>query len=310
MRRVIKALSKNIFIGFSALLIGWLPLFAQNKDNSIPTDSTITRWLKNGLNLEHKDSVTSDLITYFARKQIGIPYEANMLDKSPIEKLVVDLSGEDCVIYVENTMALALTALEHDSTVSQFSRNLEFLRYRDGKLRGYGSRLHYFSDWLLDNQKRGNISVISQKWSDTAPMDSIYFMSTHRKAYPQLLHSDSLYNLIKWRERVLSSDSLRYLPKLFLPRYASKIQSGDIIAFVTTVPGLDVSHTAIALRSGDFLTFIHANPKHGVIIEPLGLLPYVLGRKTVKGVIIARLRDERARSSVQQAPQKDRRTSR
>ncbi len=310
MHHVIKALSKSILIGCSALLIGWQSLYAQSRSGDIPTDSTITRWLHGGLNLEHKDSVTSDLITYFARKQIGIPYEANMLDKAPTEQLVVDLSGEDCVIYVENTMALTLTTLERDSTLTRFSRNLESLRYRNGELKGYGSRLHYFSDWLLDNQKRGSISVISQKWPNTAPMDSLYFMSTHRKLYQQLLNSDSLYNLIRERERVLSSDSLRYLPKLFLPRYISKIQSGDIIAFVTTVPGLDVSHTAIALRSGNFLTFIHANPKHGVTIEPLGLLPYVLGRKTVKGVIIARLRGVQADSSSRRVPQKDRRTSR
>lgn len=309
MYRVIKAVSIVCIVIFSGLVNGQ-SLLAQSQTGSTPTDSTITRWLHDGLKREHEDTVTSDLIAYFARKQIGIPYEANMLDKSPTEKLVVDLSGEDCVIYVENTMALTLTALENDTTVDGFAHNLEQFRYRNGRLNGYASRLHYFSDWLLDNQQRGNLSIISQKWPNTARMDSIYFMSTHRKSYPQLMHSDSLYDSIRKREMFLSKDSLRYLPKIFLPRYVSKIQSGDIIAFVTSVPGLDVSHTAIALRSGNFLTFIHANPKKGVSIEPLGLLPYVLGRKTIKGVIIARLRHAQVRSSSEQVLQKGHRTSR
>ena len=310
MRRDLKAVSIIFCLAFLAVATNWRPAYAQEKADNLPTDTKINRWLHLGLKKEQKDTTTSHLITFFARKQIGIPYKANMLDKSPIERLVVDLTGEDCVIYVENTMALTLTALEHDTTISGFSHNLEHLRYRNGKLDGYASRLNYFSDWLLDNQKRGNISILSQKWPDTAKMDSIYFMSTHRNDYPQLIRSDSLYRLIKERESYLSHDGLRYLPKMYLPRYVSKIHSGDIIAFVTTVPGLDVSHTAIALRSGNFLTFIHANPKHGVIIEPLGLLPYVLRRKTIKGVIIARLRDEPAHPSSLRVPQKEHRTSR
>ncbi|HKI46898.1 MAG TPA: N-acetylmuramoyl-L-alanine amidase-like domain-containing protein [Balneolales bacterium] len=309
MRRVLKAVSV-IFCLYLVVAAGWRLAYAQKATGNLPTHTKINRWLHQSLQKEQEDTTMSDLITFFARKQIGIPYEANMLDKSPIEKLVVDLTGEDCVIYVENTMALTLTALEHDSTISRFSQNLEHLRYRDGKLNGYASRLNYFSDWLLNNQKRGNITILSQKWPGTAKMDSIYFMSTHRYDYPQLIHSDSLFRLIKKRESYLSHDGLRYLPKMFLPRYVSKIHSGDIIAFVTTVAGLDVSHTAIALRSGNFLTFIHANPKHGVIIEPLGLLPYVLGRKTIKGVIIARLRSEQVQPSSLRVPQKDHRTSR
>ena len=310
MRRVLKALPIIICFGMMTVMASWHLTYAQEKAGNLPTDTKINRWLHEGLKKELIDTTTSNLITFFARKQIGIPYEANMLDKSPTEKLVVDLSGEDCVIYVENTMALTMTALEHDSTVSKFAQNLEHLRYRNGKMEGYASRLNYFSDWLLDNQKRGNISIISQKWPNTARMDSIYFMSTHRSDYPQLTRSDSLYRLIKKRETYLSHDGLRYLPKIYLPRYVSKIQSGDIIAFVTTVPGLDVSHTAIALRSGNFLTFIHANPKHGVTIQPLGLLPYVLGRKTIKGVIIARLRAGQVPPSSLQVPQKEHRTSR
>ncbi len=260
-------------------------------------DSVISLWLQQGLSFRTTDSLRSDLIIFFARKQLGIPYVANTLDRTPNEQLVVDLHGEDCVTFVENTLALARTALEHDNTSLRFCKNLRLLRYRYGKINGYASRLNYFSDWLLSNQKKGIISIPSQKWKASVPMGRLWFMSAHRNSYRQLRQSDSLLHLIRKQEIRLSSDGLRYLPKNHLSRYIDQIRSGDIIAFVTTIPGLDVSHTALALRSGDSVTFIHANPRHGVTVEPQGLLPYVLHRKTLKGVIIARLRNTSPDSS-------------
>ena len=35
------------------------------------------------------------------------------------------------------------------------------IRYRGGRLAGYPSRLHYFTDWLLDNERRGLIEIIT-----------------------------------------------------------------------------------------------------------------------------------------------------
>jgi len=262
-----------------------LPLKAQNKK------AIINRWLIDGLQYHKQDTTLSSLISYYAEKQIGIPYKAGLLDKPKKEKLVVSLKGSDCVIYVEMSMAMALTTLEGDTAYKNFTNNLKALRYRNDKINGYFSRLNYFSDWLLTNQKKGLINIISQHWSDTVPMDSIYYMSTHASQYPHLAHNDSLLHLIKLKEQQLSHDGLRYLPKARIPLYIRKINTGDIIGFVTKVKGLDVSHTAIAYRDGDFLTFFHANPKRGISTEPLGLLPYIYGRRSLKGIIVARLKD-------------------
>lgn len=254
------------------------------------TRETITNWLSGGYNYRRQDTTVSGLIDFYAEKQLGLPYQADMLDEPKTESLQVRTDSSDCVIYVETSLALAMTTLQGDTTYQQFQKNLQLLRYREGKINGYFSRLHYFTDWLMDNEKKGTITLISQQWPGAVKMDSVFFMSHHLASYPKLAQSESLTALIKKKEKQLSASGITYIPKKLLPKYVKKIQSGDVIAFVTTVRGLDISHTALAYRDGDFITFMHANPKHGVIIEPLGLLAYVYGRKSLKGIIIARLK--------------------
>lgn len=250
----------------------------------------IDRWLVEGYKDYKQDTTTSGIINFYAEKQLGLPYQANMLDEPDSESLQVRTDSSDCVIYVETSIALAMTTLQHDSTYNRFKKNLQLIRYRNGKINGYFSRLHYFTDWLLDNQKKGIITLVNQDWPGAVKMDSVYFMSHHLAAYPKLAQSDSLTALIKIKEKQLSASGITFVPKKEVPRYINKIQTGDIIAFVTTIKGLDISHTALAYRDGDFITFMHANPKRGVIIEPLGLLAYLYSRSSVKGIIVARLK--------------------
>lgn len=250
----------------------------------------IDQWLVDGYYNFRQDTSLSGLINFYAEKQLGIPYQAHMLDEPDTESLQVRTDSSDCVIYVETTVALAMTTMQHDSTFNRFKKNLQLIRYRNGKIDGYFSRLHYFTDWLLNNQKKGIITLISQHWPGAVKMDSVYFMSHHLAEYPKLAHSDSLTALIKAKEKQLSASDIAYVPKKMLPMYIDRIHTGDIIAFVTTIKGLDISHTALAYRDGDFITFMHASTKRGVIIEPLGLLTYIYSRNNLKGIIIARLK--------------------
>lgn len=274
-----------------SLLSIYLILFSFHAAKAQSTADRIDQWLRAGSKIYHKDDSLPELISFYADKQIGIPYKAGLLDSNTKEELVSTLKGSDCVIFVETTLALTLTTMKRDSTYQDFRRNLQFIRYRNGIMNGYYSRLNYFSDWLLNNQKKGDLIIISQRWKGIVPVGKINFMSHHLNDYPKLAASDSLLKLMKHREALLSRDHLEYLPKKYLPFYIEHIRTGDIIAFVTTIPGLDVSHTAIAFKNGEFVTFLHANPKLGVCVEPLGLLAYVYERKSIKGVIIARFRD-------------------
>ena len=70
------------------------------------------------------------------------------------EKLIVNVSGFDCTTFVETVLALAKCAAAGKLSRSEFRKNLKLIRYRQGKIDGYSSRLHYFTDWLSDNEKK------------------------------------------------------------------------------------------------------------------------------------------------------------
>ncbi|NNK19492.1 MAG: DUF1460 domain-containing protein, partial [Maribacter sp.] len=76
---------------------------------------------------------------------LGTPYVAKTLEIGEIETLVVNLQGLDCTTYVENVLAFSLLLREGKSDFDAFTNNLETIRYKNGKLDGYASRLHYFS---------------------------------------------------------------------------------------------------------------------------------------------------------------------
>ena len=67
-----------------------------------------------------------------------------------------------------------------------FARTLEYIRYKDGKLDGYASRLHYFTEWIANNESKGLLRNITKDIGGTEITKDINFMSTHRELYPFL----------------------------------------------------------------------------------------------------------------------------
>ncbi|MCC7465104.1 MAG: DUF1460 domain-containing protein, partial [Saprospiraceae bacterium] len=87
-----------------------------------------------------------------ARSFIGTPYVNGCLDRNPEECLAVNLCELDCWTFMENSLAIALAA---SGDYSSYKNQLQELRYWGGYINGYGSRIHYFSGWLLHNEKKG-----------------------------------------------------------------------------------------------------------------------------------------------------------
>jgi hypothetical protein len=89
-------------------------------------------------------------VVHLARKNIGQPYEIYLLGEFPYELYDPDpmycLEKSDCVTFVENTYAMALS---HDWP--SFFRTLQRLRYKDGKV-GMLTRNHEsVADWDPNN---------------------------------------------------------------------------------------------------------------------------------------------------------------
>lgn len=229
------------------------------------------------------------LIRFYAAEQLGIPYVGGLLEEPQTEQLVVTLKGSDCVLFVEMTTALTLATLAGSTDVSDVEANVKMLRYRNGTIDGYFSRLHYFGDWLQDNERKGLMQVLFQD-RDTLPrLEPYHFMTTKREAYRQLASNDSLFQLMSVHEAELNERLLRYVPTESIQAVESELKTGDIVAFVTTVDGLDVSHTAIVKRDGDRVGFWHASTTGSVIVEPKTLYQYTADRKGLKGIIVARM---------------------
>ena len=216
----------------------------------------------------------------------------NSLDRADSEALVANLHSVDCVTLIENVLALARCIKSNHLSFDFYSKELQRIRYRSGTIRGYTSRLHYFTDWIRDNEQKGILKDMTKGAGGIPYPKRIDFMSTHRDAYPKL-RNDSDYASICAIESQLAHDTLFYLPKSALGAHLSSIKSGDIIAITTKESGLDVSHTGIAIRLDDgSLHLLHApNVGERVKISEESLVSYIQKHRQDTGILILRVRE-------------------
>lgn len=258
----------------------------------------IERWLLEGMELytnlsaQHMtgDDITQELIRFYSVKHLGITYVGGLLEEPPVETLVISLQGSDCVLFVEHAVAMTMTTLQGETDPAQFASNLALFRYGDGIIDGYASRLHYFSDWLRTNQAFNRIEILFQE--DSLPtLRDLHFMTSNRDSYRHLASNDSLFALIQLREQQLNAyDRLHYIPEHRIPEFESRFRTGDILSFVTTIDGLDITHTAIVKKTGTRVGFWHASTTGSVIEDPKTIYEYTRDRRNVSGIIIARPR--------------------
>lgn len=215
------------------------------------------------------------------------PYVAATLEKEP-ERLIVDLQAFDCTTLVEVSLALARSVSQDSLTWDFFCRQLQQIRYRDGVIRNYASRNHYFSDWIVSNQRRGIVREITPEAGGKPDPVALSFMSEHPGNYKQLADT-ALLETIRRREREISRLPVYSVSKDALDEAAPFIRTGDILCFTTTIRGLDVTHTGFAYWENGVLTFIHASSSaRKVLINPVPLADYLAGNKRSRGIRIVR----------------------
>ncbi|WP_405385006.1 N-acetylmuramoyl-L-alanine amidase-like domain-containing protein [Maribacter sp. LLG6340-A2] len=217
------------------------------------------------------------------------PYVAKTLEIGNTETLVVNLQGLDCTTFVENVLAFSLLLRQQEMSFDTYLENLETIRYKNGTLDGYASRLHYFSEWIANNAEKGLLKAITGDIGGEAITKDINFMSTHRNLYP-FLADDVNYSKIKASENYLNSQPICVLTQEDIIESEHLIKSGDIIALATSINGLDVTHTGIATREKDGrIHLLHASTgSMQVEITKKPLADYVKGIKSNVGIMIAR----------------------
>ncbi|MDX1439320.1 MAG: DUF1460 domain-containing protein [Rubricoccaceae bacterium] len=222
----------------------------------------------------------------------GTPYQDGLLDHGMEETLVVDLTAFDCVLFVENVLALAQGIAQEDYAFDSYVSRLENLRYRAGSRDGYCSRLHYFTDWIQNNAERDQIVDITADLGGEPLEKTLNFMSTHREAYARLV-ADSTYSCIVNMEQDIRDRDLIYIPQQSIRSVYPYLEAGDVIATATHISGLDVTHTGFAYLSDDGqVGFLHASSTGEVKVAE-DLRAYVEANDVQIGIIVARPLDPR-----------------
>jgi hypothetical protein len=195
----------------------------------------------------------------FADACVDRPYVADSLVGGPEEpeRLVILLSAFDCVTFVECALALA-----RSRTPAGFVRELRRTRYRGGRV-AWAARLHYFSDWLRSNQRRGAVRIRTRGAGSRSIQATLGFV-------PGLPARRVRFHVV---------------PKRGLRQARRRLDDGAVIAFASVRARLDFFHTGLVFQDEEGMTLFHASRSAGrVLAEPLGDF---LGRNRMRGVAFA-----------------------
>lgn len=199
------------------------------------------------------------------------------------------VTGLDCVTFVENVLVMSRLIKLNKLTFEDYKNELTKVRYRNGVIDGYPSRLHYFTDWIYDNQQKGIVSDITESIGGIPYDKRINFMSSHVNSYKQLQNNPDYLHQMELIEDNLNTRQLFYIPKQQLKSYYDNLQNGDIIATTTNIDGLDVTHTGLVFKENGRTYFMHANIKtKEVMITNDELQEYLMSNSKQTGVIVAR----------------------
>lgn len=228
-----------------------------------------------------------------ARRFIGTPYVAHTLEIEP-EALTVNLDELDCTTFVDIVLAFSFTVAERRLGWQDFLYNLKRMRYRNGMVAGYSSRLHYNCDWAMDNIHRGNLidaTSLSPKCSYV--IRSIDFMSGHRDKYAALADSAQFARIVS----VENGYRNHRFPYIKVNDLSSKdvqsfLREGDVVAFVSNRKDLDVTHLGIVVKEKGQTRVLHASSIDGVVeISDAPISDFVKRNRNWIGVRVYRLKE-------------------
>jgi len=226
----------------------------------------VENWLKEAISLPQDSCRT----LHFAKKMLGVLYVAGTLDGNEEEQLVVRTDALDCTTFVETVLALCIADKRDARSFDGFKKALTDVRYRNGVLDGYASRLHYFSDWIRNNELMGFVKECTSETSCAQPQELwLDFMTTHVDSYLPMKKNPALVEVMAAQEKNWQGTVVSYIPKekLNLSPEELKIKNGDILAMVTNIKGLDIVHVGFAFWKDNHLHLLHASSSAKKVIE-------------------------------------------
>ena len=237
----------------------------------------------------------TNLPLFFARSFIGKPYVAHTLEVGDKERLVVNTRELDCTTLVETVTALTKCAYQKKYTYAAYRAALQAMRYRNGKIDNYTSRIHYFTEWITENSKTGLVTEIQQPNPPFTSVQTVKvnYMSQHPQSYKALKAHPEYVPEIRRMEQRVSGQQFRFIPKARVGRSAElrqAVKDGDIIAITCNKAGLDIAHLGFAVWKNGNLHLLNASQLHKQVIEePMTLWQYLRQHPSHTGIRIIRI---------------------
>lgn len=250
--------------------------------------------LVNQLLIKGRESGISDangLVEFYARELLGTPYVAHTLEGDE-ELLTINIHELDCLTFIETLYALTRATLNHRYSWRDYAANIENIRYRGGEMGDYSSRIHYISEWIIDNHMRGNLVEVTPDLPHADYMiKNIDYMSKNPSQYRQLKNDTAMVKKIKRYE--LLRHRFPYLKRSWLNDKAVKaaLRSGDFVSLVTKMEGLDVSHNGVIIvdDKGDPYLLDASMSGGKVMLESKPLFRFLEKSKTNIGIRVFRI---------------------
>jgi cell wall-associated NlpC family hydrolase len=236
----------------------------------------------------------NELVAFYADRLLGTPYVAHTLEGDE-ELLTINIDELDCTTFVETLYALARTTMNGRYSWLDYAANLENVRYRNGEMGDYSSRLHYISEWILNNASRGNLKEVTPDLPHANYLiKTIDFMTNHKDSYRSLKDNSAMVEKIKGYEMALRNHRMPYLKKSWLGDKAVKaaLRDGDFVGLVTKIEGLDISHLGIIHKDdkGEIYLLDASMSGGKVMLESKNLRDHLSGSKsTCLGVRVFRI---------------------
>lgn len=219
---------------------------------------------------------------------LGTPYVSGALDVNANEQLVVNLQQLDCWTLVENSLAIAQT---DGGDFQTYLSHLQQLRYWGGVVDGYGSRIHYFSGWLLQAEKNGFLRDLTQEMGGIPYRKKISYITARPDKYPKIKNAAVCRDLLAAEKRI-NTHAWYYIPKAKVAAMEHLIQEGDLIILTSAKRDLDIAHQGFAVRRNGRIHLLNASSlSKRVVISKQTLPQYLASQKGQSGIMVARLND-------------------
>src|SRR5947209_1276105 len=131
---------------------------------------TFDRILNKALAEQWRKLPIGDVIGKTAMELKGTPYVGFMLEVSKDrECCVVNLNGLDCVTFFEDCLCFARMLKHGKGSPNDLLDEVRLTRYRAGKMGDFTTRLHYTTDWFVDNESKGVVKILTPELPGAQP---------------------------------------------------------------------------------------------------------------------------------------------